>query len=544
MGLLPDGLKAALKIEQMMQLEQSSTTNKQQFHSPTKKLAITRIMHHPFDNLTVISPKLDQPFPYSSFSCIQPMEEPFPNTKPSFNIYPDFVSRTCQFHNLYYNPHLRSFHYFVSPAEEKLKTQLEQNATASIQDIMLHQMTVSWSFIATKHVRKWLAVKRLRYGDWNYFQWHPKLHFESNSNNDHNNNDHGSRRRRWRDLSWSHQSNDTTASSSTKHVILLYHPSYSFNFGHFLLDDVATWFQMLFNFGHIHLDDDTSSTTITNSIPIPVMFQHKLNDALYRCSPSHKRWPTCVSMYQRLVPPLLHVQYKDDMEIVRTDNFLQELIPSPILVPRRHRWEYIRLEHVIVGSGRLAHYACDGSCSIGRVTWMPLFRQWMLQQLLLGESSSSLSSLVSPTTQRPLDSVADPAHDYITFSLPFNSTRGSGLSNFSDIIQAAQARYGPRRVQVVNLANMTLSEQAWLVLHSCIFVTYEGGGSHSSIFLPPGGTVVLYNSNSIYTRPKFQAFYRDRTWYDTMSQVQKVWVSAEDRNNVELAMSIFAFYMQ
>jgi capsular polysaccharide biosynthesis protein len=138
----------------------------------------------------------------------------------------------------------------------------------------------------------------------------------------------------------------------------------------------------------------------------------------------------------------------------------------------------------------------------------------------------------------------DLAHDYITFSLPLNNSRATGLSNFSDIIQAAQARYGARRVQVVNLSNMTLSEQAWLVLHSCIFVTYEGGGSHTSIFLPPGATVVLYNSNSIYTHVKFQAYYRDKTWYDTMAQVRKVWVSAKDRNNVALAMNLFEHYIQ
>ncbi len=547
---LPEGLKAALHIEQML-LEQSSsiitttTTGNQLF----PKHQITKI-HRPFDNLTLIPPQLNQPLPYSSFSCVQPFEETIlSNAKPFPNRYPDFVSRTCQFKNLYFHRHLRTFHYFVSPAEEQLMTRLEKNATVSIQDILQNKMTVSWSFIATKHVRK-LAVKRFRFGDWDYFKWHPKLHFERRSNTSINTDSSNPKNSRcWRDLSWSHRQ-PPSSNNKQKHVFLLYHPSYSFNFGHFLLDDVATWFQMLLNFGHIHLDATTTTTArnnhnndATTSIPLPVMVQHQSGDALFRCSPSHKQWHTCVGMYQRLLPSLLRVQWGENIDILRTENLFQDLAQHQQLselvkttCPRR--WNMIRLDQVIVGSGRLAHYSCDGSCSIGRVTWMPLFRQWMLQQLFIerGESSSS--------PQRPsLDRVADPAHDYITFSLPFNSTRGSGLSNFSDIIQAAQALYGPRRVQVVNLANMTLSEQAWLVLHSCIFVTYEGGGSHTSIFLPPGGTVVLYNSNSIYTRRKFQAFHRDRTWYDTMSQVQKVWVSAEDRNNVALAMSIFAYYI-
>jgi hypothetical protein len=144
-----------------------------------------------------------------------------------------------------------------------------------------------------------------------------------------------------------------------------------------------------------------------------------------------------------------------------------------------------------------------------------------------------------------LHRVADPAHDYITFSLPMNNSRSVGLSNnFSDMIQAAQTRYGVTRVQVVNLANLTLSEQAWLVLHSCIFITYEGGGSHTSIFLPPGATVVLYDSNSMYTPTELRTLYRDRTWYDTMGQIKKVWVSAEeDRNNVALAMNILEHHV-
>lgn len=451
--------------------------------------------------------------------------------KPILSKYPDYVGRTCQFKNLYYHPKRKVFHYYVSPAEARLMNYLEKNDTVSIAQIMIEKMTTAWSFIPIQHVKRQLLVKRLRHGNWNAFRWQPRLHFV------HNQSDLPS----WRELQW--------PATMRKNVVLLYHPSYSFNFGHFLLDDVSTWFQMLLAFGHIHLDTAASGSDMMDTVPLPVMVETPSGDPLYRCTVFHYKWPTCVGMYRKFLPKLLHVEWEDDIDILRFSNFLQRL-PRPTVLSDQP--DLIRLDEVIVGSGRLPHYGCDGSCSIGRVTWMPLFRKWMLRQLLLPRNHDSspipLSSSSSSTdgddswSQRPLDRVVDTTKDYITFSIPFNSSRSSGLTNFSDIIQAAQQRYGLQRVQVANLANMTLDEQAWLVLHSCIFVTYEGGGSHTSIFLPPGATIVLYNSNLNYTKARFQVMYRDRSWYDTMAHVQKVWVSEQDRNNVALAMDILKQY--
>jgi hypothetical protein len=321
-----------------------------------------------------------------------------------------------------------------------------------------------------------------------------------------------------------------------KTMFLLYQPFHSRNFGHLMWDDVHSLFALLDLFG---LDQDDSLVHVPFFVERP---DEKLgqpstrvknfggSDPFWRCSPWNSvKWNKCVQTYKKFYAELLGVRPDCSGDVMRTGNWLrgEDAIgewkdhPKEKCKDRPERTnlpptdtEYILLPNVLAGTGRLGS-GCDGDCSLGSGARYYRFRRFLLHKMF--------------GPQRACELASKPPVGYITFSLPGNSSRPGLVYFFEEEIKLATQKYGADAVRVVDMAKMTLQEQAELVANSAVMLTNHGGGSAVSVFLPTGsGILVFWHGNS----------RMDHAVYESAGYLRPIWVSEAERPYVNRTMAL------
>ena len=415
---------------------------------------------------------------------------------------PNFINRSCQYKNLYYRISDQTFHYFPSPIERNARSRYFDAGKESAQELISRrQVTLGTveDLMRRDKLKKYKVVP-----------WSPLFHDDE----------------RQLDL----PINVTSVAGPWNAKFLLYQPFHGMNVGHLIWDDILTLFSLLHNFGYAH-QDHSDITPIPFFVEIP---DHKRNygghDPGYRCHPSNpQKYKKCVKMFRKFLPELLGISPdKCSGDVMRTGNWLlgEDKIgkwnghpkePCDVnrtnLPPRGA--DYILLPEVLAGTGRLAFFGCEGDCSIGRTTQWLHFRNFMLRNLF-GPSRGCQLSQEAPA-------------GYITFSLPGGSTRPGLVYFFEEEIKLAKARYGVDVVRVVDMATISIQEQAELVRNSVVFLTNHGGGGVVSIFAPQGAAIFVYWHGS----RRFEA-----NFYESAGYFRTTWVGIEERNYTERTMAM------
>lgn len=468
----------------------------------------------PFNSFTDV--KLAPPYtnekkppPYSSFHCVQADQSG----------YPDYMARTCEYRNLYYKPSDQSFHYYARPHELS-----EYNGR--IADLS-EAMTVADGFIRWDKLTTGLESVSTQGYNLTY-QWKPTIETVSTD--------------------FAVGAQYSIISSPVNPIFVLYLPSYSFNLGHLVFDDLLSIFAMLHMFGY------ASSSCEDHYQAIPFFVERpsqawKVNfgsrDPFWRCHPDHAdRWSKCIKLWSRVYPSLLGVSPDPQSgDILRSGNWLRgsaaigefETAKSAVLtvsdnsiavnaLPRGS--DYVLLPTVINGPGRLANWSCKGECAIGRGLWMWEFRRYLLNNIY-GQNS-------------PIAKREPPNQGYITISLPTGSTHMDKVTFFEDIIEAAKNRFGADRTKVVDMAKLSVEEQAQLVRQSAVYLTNHGGGSASALFLPRGATLIIYHGIGKQKEPKML----DRHLWNSLGYARVLWVHPVDHHNVEKSMNLIQYSLE
>jgi hypothetical protein len=118
---------------------------------------------------------------------------------------------------------------------------------------------------------------------------------------------------------------------------------------------------------------------------------------------------------------------------------------------------------------------------------------------------------------------------YITFSLSENSSRPDKIHDFVKEIQLIKAMYGKEVVKVVDMATMSMADQAKLVSNSAVLLTNHGGVGGVSVFLQKGASVIIFWHNE-------RRF--DSNFYESAGYFRVNWVSNEERSFVNRTISL------
>lgn len=403
---------------------------------------------------------------------------------------PGFSGRSCWYRNLYYNINDQRFHYFPSPSEQNLW----DVASQSNDSIFEHQQKFYTSVGTSYEGRpdQWYDKRGQR------TPWQPFMHKKSSLP-------------------------DFSTLSPASSVFLLFQPSHSENFGHFLWDDLLSLFSLMDLF---ELQDIANP-----AVPFFVEQRGKAKgfggkDPLFRCSPRNaERWENCTKMYKRCFPSLMGIATDCSGDIIRTGNFLQNEVQlrmegnSTLCFKNMPRptTEFIQIPDALVGIGRLGYSGCWSDCSLGRGQQYRRFRSYLLSNL-------------------DIDADAPPK-GFITFSLPTNSSRPDKVYRFESEIKACLETYGEEQVKIVSMPDYSLVEQAQMVANSAILFANHGGGSAISIFLSQGATFVNYWHWAVAA--KGRVFRKmDHQFYESVSHFETVYVSETERLMLDRTMSL------
>ena len=457
--------------------------------------------------------------PYSSVNCVQADQSG----------YPDYQARTCEYTNLYYRPADQTFHYYVSPEE----ITFHRNATHDGIDSVRESITVADGFLRWDKLLTGLETHSTDGNEFSY-EWQPTVSQDMAASAD----------------------RIAEMQSPAETVFVLYHPSYSFNFGHLVFDDLLSLYslQEMFGYNTPHSDatSSSSSSRTTTTVPLFVERPNKdlginfgKRDPFWRCSPTHQRWDMCRKLWTRVYPPLLGVQPDPASgDILRTGNFLRGIDSIGLFDTEQsghvdiHRGshnvlpsqtDFVRLPRVIAGAGRLANWACKGECAIGRGAYLWGFRKYLLQNIFGVAAAKQL------VDERP-----SPETGYITFSLPIGTTHPDKVTMFEDMIAATKARHGKDRVQVVDMAKLSIDEQARLVQNTIVYITNHGGGSASAVFLPRGATLMIFHGIGRLGEPKML----DRHFWNSLAYARTLWIHPEQHHDVERAMAMVDYSLR
>ena len=452
--------------------------------------------------------KISAPPIYSSHQCVSAKD-----SSPSLDSV-RFVTRTCKFHNLYYSPKDKIFHYHPSPSEQKLFESKEGD-----YERMVSKMTVSLGNVFPQDSKD---INKIPKG----FLWHPEVSRLAKP-----------------------PEHYAVISNPSNLALLLIQPLYSFNFGHFLWGDVLSLFFMLDIFGMQTFDQKQGKHDEGTVCPLPFYMEYnERKDPYYRCDARHfpggnpgvfeLRWQGCAKMFRRMLPHIMRYETHASGDIVRNGNWLKGMDTVNGLnytaSEGEKEWNQMPLDTslvlvptVVAGSGRLGQIACEGDCGIGRVSQF-----FSLREFLLG-------NILRPNYERMQEEKKKNPKGYITFSLPIGSSRPGIVSFFEDIIPYAKEIVGEDRVKVVNMANLTLSEEAELAMDTAVLFVNHGGGSVTSIFLPKHAAVILYAHGGCHKRGsqkwcedgKYANF--DSMFYKSVSYIRPSWVEHEDRSDTE-----------
>ena len=203
-----------------------------------------------------------------------------------------FVSRTCEFTNLFYNPHEEIFHYFPSPQEQVLlaKDDYYQNLITSL--------TVAISHVLSSDARTLSQIPP-------YSIWQPKIH------------------RTYDDMP-----DQYAVISSPKNLLfLLWQPYRSENIGHFILDDILPLFSMMDIFGLVPSSKTSHDANPNNIFPLPFFVNQKKPDKYHRVNPLDENrkdyWEKSAKTLKRVFPSFFHIETHPTGDILRTGNWLK-----------------------------------------------------------------------------------------------------------------------------------------------------------------------------------------------------------------------------
>lgn len=478
---------------------------------------------NPFRDIKLDVNKKSAPPIYSSHQCVSAKD-----SSPSLDSV-RFVTRTCKFHNLYYSPKDKIFHYYPSPSEQKLFVESKEED----YERMVSKMTVSLGNVFPRDSKD---INKIPKGS----VWHPEVSRFAKP-----------------------PEHYAVISNPSNLALLLFQPFYSFNLGHFLWDDVLSIFSMLDIFGMQTFDQKRGQQTTKGThdegtiFPLPFYMEYNAtgpggnfaDDPYYRCDARRhpddmletfeKRWRLCAKMYRRTFPFVMRYETHASGDIVRNGNWLKGMDAVKGLnytaSEGEQEWNQmpsdaslVLVPTVLAGSGRLGQIACEGDCGIGRASQFLSFREFLLGNIL------------RPNYERIKKEKKKYPKGYITFSLPVGSTHPEMVSFFEDIIPYAKEIVGEDRVKVVDMANMTLSEEAELTMDTAILFVNHGGGSASSIFLPKDAAVILYahggckkeNGSMKWCEDGKNAHF-DSIFYNSVSYIRPSWVEQDDRGDTE-----------
>jgi len=177
--------------------------------------------------------------------------------------------------------------------------------------------------------------------------------------------------------------------------------------------------------------------------------------------------------------------------------------------------DYVLLEHVLAGTGRLGFSGCENECSIGRGPQWFRFRKFVLQNIWGPSGGFTLAD-------------ATPA-GYITFSLSGQSSRPDLVWHFEQEIQLARQIYGEAAVRVVDMAKFSLKEQSQIAADSAVYITNHGGVGATSVFVPDGASVIVY----WHKNDRFEPNY-----YESAGYFHVNWIGVKDRVHVNATMAL------
>jgi hypothetical protein len=243
-------------------------------------------------------------------------------------------------------------------------------------------------------------------------------------------------------------------------AFIVYSPSYSFNLGHLIGDDGFTLFQMRETVG------------MSDRLSIP-LFYEKRDDPYFRCSPRFNvdnRWDDCRKMMKKAYPVFMGVKTRENGDILRTldeDPWrMQEQMLNVTM---------FRFPTVIAGEGGLQNI--KSLQSIPQLLYR--YRSWALRRLAISESQEQ----VQP--------------EIVTVILPVGNSHGKQIETMQTLVPALEQRLHNHTVVIaVDMAQLSLREQALLLLRTKVLVANTGGGSMISLFMPRGSTVLLFHHKS------------------------------------------------
>ena len=488
-----------------LQKQQTSTTT-----TTTRQGDKSSSTNSPHDN--------DKNLAYSSFHCVQADQ--------SGN--PDYQARTCEFTNLYYRPSNQTFLYYASPSEIAFHANATQDGTVSLYEAM----TVADGFLRWDKLITGLETHSTEGEEFSY-EWKPQIVTTMMSSK-----------------------SVATIQSPSQPVWVLYLPSYSFNFGHLVFDDLLSIYAMLEIFGFTQTDNNDDDRPPPTVIPLFVERPAKslgLNfgsrDPFWRCHPTNpKRWSMCRKLWSRIYPGLLAVQPDPDTgDILRTGNLFRgtdsiglydDMAKAGKVNLQKGDYntlpphtDLVVLSKVLAGPGRLANWSCKGECAIGRGAWLWGFRQYLYQNLFGWHRGRALAQHKPPKLRD---------RGYITFSLPVGTTHPDKVTMFQDVIPVAEQTYGKERVRVVDMAKLSLTEQADLVRNSLVYLTNHGGGSASGLFVPRGATIVIFHGVGRLGEDKML----DRHFWNSLGYARVLWIHPTQHHNVDRTMAMIDYAIQ
>jgi hypothetical protein len=466
----------------------------------------------PFVNLTYSAPARDSMPAYSSFHCVGTgtRDAKLQTDADSVNGHrPNYASRSCWYRNLYYRHRDQTFHYFASPIESTLWTEARKPGNASFAEISSDKMGVSMG-----HLDDMISADNML-NRMKIAPWRPEVH---------------------ENVATPPIANFSVVGPE-KTTFLLYQPYHSRNIGHFIWDDLLSLFSLLDLFG---VTQDEGAT----HVPLFVERTEKLksggvkpfggSDPFYRCSPwNWRKWNDCVKVYRRHLEVLIGIRPDCSGDILRTGNWLRgedaigvwNTHPKEVCTDRAPErtnqnlpppnTEYVLLQNSMAGTGRLNFFGCEGDCSVGRGPQFFRFRRFLLDKLFGPKESCEIAE------KGPIG--------YITFSVPVGSTRSHLVSMFDEEIKLAKAKYGEEVVRVVDMATISMREQAALVANSAVLLTNHGGGGVASVFLPAGASVIIYWHG---------ASRRDINFYESAGYFRPVWLSKHERPYLNRTMAL------
>lgn len=218
------------------------------------------------------------------------------------------------------------------------------------------------------------------------------------------------------------------------------------------------------------------------------------------CQPPAFRWDVCSKMLHRVMPAFSGVQLPDAAtnEFLTVSNLFRGIHSDPGSLSVNHEEKediLVRLPLAVAGPGRLAHYACRGDCATMRPGMMYRFRRWIFQNVFGHRLGRRYSRNADPAQIDPSSPPLANNKTIVVF-LPVGNSH-EGMEDFVDIVPALVERYGAELVRAVDMAALSSQEQLRLTGSAAVVLSNVGGGSFTSLFLPRGGTVLLFYQEAL-----------------------------------------------